>query len=391
MTNPEPKRGFDELEYKMRAQSLQIAMSEKEIEGLLLWSEAEFRYFTGFDTPFWQSPTRPWFLFIPLVGAPIAIIPEIGQAAMRNTWITDIRSWTAPNPADDGVSLLMELLHPLAIKQACLGVVKGHETTLRMPLEDWERLQKGLLGIKIKDATNLLQAARMIKSEAEIEKLYHICQIASETFGVLPKVISQKMSIQEIFRLFRLTALQHGADDVPYVVGNAGQGGYTDIISLPSKHSLRAGDVLMLDSGCVWDGYFCDFNRNWAIGKADEQSRRVYDVLWRATEAGIEATHPGMLVSDLFSIMSQILSEVDSSVGSIGRFGHGLGLQLTEQPSIAIFDKTELQPNMVFTLEPCLSYGDGLIMVHEENLVVTKSGVRLLTQRSPSDLPVINN
>ena len=64
-------------------------------------------------------------------------------------------------------------------------------------------------------------------------------------------------------------------------------------------------------------------------------------------------------------------------------------MQLTEQPSHAAFDTTELKDNMVLTLEPSLSYGDGLMMVHEENIVVTPAGGRLLSTRAAPDLPII--
>ena len=57
--------------------------------------------------------------------------------------------------------------------------------------------------------------------------------------------------------------------------GGAGQGGYADVISPPTRKPLAAGDVLMMDTGCCWDGYFCDFDRNWAIGRADDTARRT--------------------------------------------------------------------------------------------------------------------
>jgi Xaa-Pro aminopeptidase len=112
-------------------------------------------------------------------------------------------------------------------------------------------------------------------------------------------------------------------------------------------------------------------------------------VLWRATEAGIEAAKPGNTCRDLFMAMSGVISEMDEAGGDIGRLGHGLGMQLTEQPSHATFDQTQLVENMVLTLEPSLSYGDGLMMVHEENIVITSKGARLLTTRAASQLPVI--
>jgi Xaa-Pro aminopeptidase len=364
-------------------------MAEAGLAGLLLTTEAELRYFSGFQTLFWQSPTRPWFLFVPASGQPIAIIPEIGAALMRQGWVDDIRTWSAPAPEDDGISLLSDLLAPLAGEKARIGVPKGHETILRMPLGDWERLLAALPGLQIVDATGLVQGLRMVKSPAEIEKLAHICAIGSTTFERVPAFVAEGMPLEEVFRAFRREALAQGADDAPYVVGGADQGGYGDVISPPSNRPLRTGDILMLDTGCTWDGYFCDFDRNWAIGRADETARRAYDVLWRATEAGLEAAKPGNTCRDLFLAMSAVIGELDSSGGDIGRLGHGLGMQLTEQPSHAAFDETVLQEGMVLTLEPSLSYGDGLMMVHEENIVIRADGAELLTRRAPRDLPVI--
>jgi Xaa-Pro aminopeptidase len=145
----------------------------------------------------------------------------------------------------------------------------------------------------------------------------------------------------------------------------------------------------MLDTGATWDGYYCDFDRNFAIGSADDLSRRAYAVLWRATEAGLAAARPGATCRDLFNAMQHVIREMDDQGGDVGRLGHGLGMQLTEWPSHAAFDETVIEENMVLTLEPSLGYGDGRIMVHEENIVVRQDGAHLLTTRAAPDLPVI--
>jgi len=384
-----PERGFDIVEFAARTDRAQALMAADGVAGLLLTSEPDIRYFTGFHTLFWQSPTRPWFVFVPATGKPVAVIPEIGAPLMKRGWLDDIRTWSAPAPADDGVSLLVEVLAPLARDGARLGVMKGHETHLRMPLADWERLVAALPGLEIADVTALVQGMRMVKSDAEIAKLRHICAIGSAAFDAVPRFADEGQALDSVFREFRRTAIGLGADDAPYLVGGADQGGYADVISPPSSRPLRSGDVLMLDTGCSWDGYFCDFDRNWGIGKADDTARRAYDVLWRATEAGIAAARPGNSCRDLFIAMSGVIAEMDESGGGVGRLGHGLGMQLTEQPSHALFDRTELVENMVLTIEPSLSYGDGLMMVHEENIVVRSGGAELLTRRAPSALPVI--
>ncbi|MCR9056482.1 MAG: Xaa-Pro peptidase family protein [Rhodobacteraceae bacterium] len=384
-----PMRGFLEAEFAARTEQAQTGMAAAGLGGLLLMTEAEVRYFTGFHTLFWQSPTRPWFVFVPPVGKPVAVIPEIGAELMRSTWLDDIRTWSAPCPDDDGLSLLTELLAPLAQAGKTIGVMKGHETALRMPLGDYERLVAGLPGLSIADATALIRGLRMVKSDREIEKLAHICAIGSRIFASVPELAHEGQPLEDLFRAVRREGLALGADDVPYLVGGADQGGYRDVISPPSRRPLANGDILMLDTGAVWDGYYCDFDRNFAIGTADDASRRAYDVLWRATEAGIDAARTGATCRQLFQTMQAVIAELDDQGGDVGRLGHGLGMQLTEWPSHAAFDHTVLQENMVLTLEPSLSYGDGRIMVHEENIVVRKDGPELLSERAPRDLPVI--
>ena len=239
------------------------------------------------------------------------------------------------------------------------------------------------------DATGVVQGLRMIKSELEIEKLGHICAIGSACFEQVPEFVEAGQPLDGVFRAFKQRALGLGADDVRYLVGAAAQGGYADVISPPTDRPLQKGDVLMMDTGCVWDGYFCDFDRNWAIGSAGDEARRAYDVLWRATEAGLAAAKPGNTCRDLFQAMAAVIAELDDSGGDIGRLGHGLGMQLTEQPSHAVFDETVLAENMVLTLEPSLSYGAGLMMVHEEDIVVRADGAELLTTRATDQLPIL--
>ena len=102
---PVPPRGFSDAEFEGRVARAQRLMAADGIDALLLTTEPEVRYFSGFLTQFWQSPTRPWFLLVPASGKPVAVIPEIGAPLMARTWIEDIRCWPAPAPDDDGVSL----------------------------------------------------------------------------------------------------------------------------------------------------------------------------------------------------------------------------------------------------------------------------------------------
>ncbi|MBT4020385.1 MAG: aminopeptidase P family protein [Alphaproteobacteria bacterium] len=372
---------FPTAEFEARLAKAQAAMHAQGLDALLFTTEAEMRYFTGFRTLFWQSPTRPWFLVLPASGKPVAIIPEIGAALMRKTWLDDIRTWASPHADDDGVSLLVDSLNGFSK----IGVMMGRESYLRMPLADYQKLADRLPGANFINASDLVQALRMVKSPAEIEKTRAICAIASNSFANAENLFHEGQPLNEAFRAFKIDLLEQGAEDVPYLVGGAGQGGYADVISPPSTDPLRAGDVLMLDTGATLAGYYCDFDRNYAFGHADDTAKSAYRTLYRATQAALEIARPGTRCCDLYAAMGKVIEQEGSDVG---RYGHGLGIQLTESPSIISFDQTVLKDGMVMTLEPGMSIGSGKIMVHEENILICDGPPQMLSERAAPELPV---
>ena len=352
---------------------------------MLLTTAPDVFYVTGFLTRFWESPARPWFVLVPAKGDPVAVIPSIGADLMGKTWISDIRTWVSPDLQDDGVTLLTDTICDMVPENGRLGLPMGHETHLRMPLADYHRLCGKIAPRHTVDATDIVQRTREIKSEPEISAIRNICEVADRAFARVPEIAGAGVPLDRVFRDFQRLLLEEGADWVPYLAGGAGQGGYGDVISPSSGVPLKIGDVLMLDTGAVKGGYFCDFDRNWSVGAANGSVSHAYDVLFRATEAGLAAAVPGATAADLYHAMATVLGgETDA-----GRIGHGLGLNLTEWPSLIPTDHTPLREGMVLTLEPGLEIAPGKIMVHEENIVVRAHGAELLSTRAPAAIPVI--
>ncbi len=162
------------------------------------------------------------------------------------------------------------------------------------------------------------------------------------------------------------------------------------LIMGPTDRVLGLGDVLIIDTGTTYDGYFCDFDRNFAVGPPSDAARRAHQVVYRATEAGIAAARPGATTSDLWAAMWAVLEKGGALGESVGRLGHGLGMQLTEGPSNKPGDDTPLDPGMVITIEPGMEFAPGKLMVHEENIAVTDGEPELLTRRAPPEMPIIS-
>jgi len=382
------ERGFPDDEYRARLRRAQTAMAEAGLDALLVTTEADVRYFTGFLTRFWESPTRPWFVVVPAVGLPIAVIPSIGAPLMGRTWLKDVRSWRAPAPEDDGVSLLGEALREVAGPAGIVGTPMGAETHLRMPLADFARLAERIAPMRLRADAGLVQGLRRVKSDREIAKIRHACTIADRAFARVPEIAGPGVPLSTVARRFQALCLEEGADWVPYLACPCDAGGYADVISPADDRPLVDGDVLMLDTGLVHDGHFCDFDRNFAIGHATPATRDAHRRLIEAVDAAMTLARPGARACDLFHAMDAVVTG-GAGGSDTGRLGHGLGTQLTEGPSLVPGDTTRLEPGMVLTLEPGIEVSRGRILVHEENIVVRETGAEFLSTPAAPEILVL--
>lgn len=387
-----PQRQFMLAEFEQRLARVQTMMRALKLDAVLLTTETNVRYFSGYFTQFWQSPTRPWFLILPLTGKPIAVIPTIGVVGMSNTWVEDIRAWPSPFPADDGVSLLSQTLADLPKRFGRLGMTLGRETHLRMPQQQVQSLYASN-HFDLVDVSREVLHLRSLKSAAEINRVAHICGVTSNAFAELPNFARVGMTEREVVAAFRMELLHQGADHSPFIVSSSGPDGYDDIIMGPTDRLVESGDVLIIDTGTVWQGYFCDFDRNWCFGDCSDETKSAYTTVYQATNAGFEAAKPGNTTSDLYRAMWPIMHAGGALGNDVGRLGHGLGSDLTEWPSNTATDDTVLEVGMIMTLEPGMSYlnksGQVKQMVHEENIVITEEGAQWLSIRAAAELPLL--
>ena len=387
-----PQRQFLLTEFEQRLARAQTMMRALKLDAVLLTTETNVRYFSGYFTQFWQSPTRPWFLILPLTGKPIAVIPTIGVVGMSNTWVEDIRAWPSPFPEDDGVSLLSQTLAELPKRFGRLGMTLGRETHLRMPQQQVQSLYASN-HFDLVDVSREVLHLRSLKSAAEINRVAHICGVTSNAFAELPNFARVGMTEREVVAAFRMELLHQGADHSPFIVSSSGPDGYDDIIMGPTDRLVESGDVLIIDTGTVWQGYFCDFDRNWCFGDCSDETKSAYRTVYQATNAGFEAAKPGNTTSDLYRAMWPIMQAGGALGNDVGRLGHGLGSDLTEWPSNTATDDTVLEVGMIMTLEPGMSYlnksGQVKQMVHEENIVITEEGAQWLSIRAAAELPLL--
>lgn len=380
---------FSPAEFEGRVSRVQAEMKNHNLDALLITSPANFRYFTGLDSQFWESPTRPWFFIVPADGLCIAVVPEIGAPLLKGSWIGQTLSWPAPRPADEGVSLLSHALLTLPRRYGRIGMEMGRESVVRMPLNDLFALKDSLKSTTLVDGAPCIWRVRAIKSCAEVGYIRQSCSIVSDAFDKLPSHARCGQTEREISQVLAIDILAGGAHALPFMASASGAGGYEQFISRPSDRQIVDGDVLIIDVGATVNGYFCDFDRNFGFGNVADAALRANEAVWDATEAALAIAHPGTKVAELWRTMMDVLEPAGMLGSNVGRLGHGLGLQLTEPPSHMPGDDTVLAEGMVITIEPGMEYAPGKMIAHEENVHITSSGPVLMTRRAPREMTII--
>lgn len=398
-------RYFPIYEFENRLKKLRNELIKNNIDVILITNQSNFHYFTGFISQFWESPTRPMYLLI-TKNSEIAIIPSLVHETMKKTYIKNIYTWSAPHIEDDGISLLLEHLK----NYKNIGISMNIESQLRMPLKHLFDI-KEKLKFNLIDITHIIQGLRLIKSDFEINKIRHVCQITSKCFEMLPKRLEKYEHLTERIAVkeMKLLLLENDVDDIRYMICKSGKGGYKSIVDGPTDEILKPNDIFVIDTGAVYDEYFCDFDRNYIIldnnyiGEDDSNILIKYEkankLLWNTTEIALKNIRSGMKINELWELMVDYLVtngeefNVKKKDYCDGRIGHSLGLNLTELPSIKHNEYTVMKEGMVLCIEPFIIIDDKgeRSIVHEECIVVRKDSCELLTTRCPKKCWTIEN
>ncbi|RXG83575.1 M24 family metallopeptidase [Bradyrhizobium zhanjiangense] len=384
---------FSGPEYRRRVEKARKLMRNAGMSCMLLTGDKNVRYMAGeSSTLLTISNARPRYVILPLEKEPIAVWPSVFVMGLqRRSWISDIRSWPSPRPGDEGVTLVIEALRECLTSGDRVGVEIGPESRLGMSFNDFIRIRDELAPTEFVDAGRLMQTLRMVKSTEEVERMRRACSIVGEAFEWLPNVLRPGISEYDVHDVLNRKILELGAGTVDYLVPTSGSDTYDQCTTGPSRRVLGKGDVLYVDVGATWRGYFCDCNRNWAIGRPSQEVADAYRRAYDATQIAIDSLKPGQTAADLYRTLARAANRGMVGDPPSGRMGHGVGMEITEPPSLSTQDQTVLEPGMVLAIEPGLYLPDSKEghrrrMLHEENVVVTEDGCELLTRRASPTL-----
>ncbi|ATG97471.1 M24 family metallopeptidase [Mesoplasma lactucae] len=227
---------------------------------------------------------------------------------------------------------------------------------------------------------------RMIKDEREISYIKKACDITNEVFMDVLRFVQPKMTEQEISIFVSDSFLKHGADKLSFdTIVASGENG-SKPHAVPTNRVIKKGDFVTLDMGCYYKGYASDQTRTFLVGeKGTEEMQKIYDTVYQAQSLGISLLKPGAICSDIHNTVAKFIADAGYEGYFNHGLGHGLGIEIHEEPYENPSCRELLKEGMTITVEPGIyipSVGGVRI---EDDFVITKTGSERLTS-SPREL-----
>jgi Xaa-Pro aminopeptidase len=288
-----------------------------------------------------------------------------------------LRTWPVPASYDEA---LVECL--AEIGAATVGFESAHVSVAR---HEWltRTIAARQLGITLRTTDRVVEQLRVVKDASEIatlrEAARRLAPVVDAAVEAVRAGVTERMVAGAIEEAMRGAGYERVAFDT--IVAS---GPYS---ALPHHRAgdrvLGPGDLVVLDFGGVLDGYCCDLTRTVVVGTPDPEARRVHAAVLEAQQAAIAAVRPGVEASSVDAAARAVLEERGLGAAFGHGTGHGLGLDVHEEPRITRprpdMPAVALEPGMVFTIEPgAYLAGWGGVRI-EDDVLVTATGCDVLT------------
>lgn len=370
-------------ERQARLEKARRLMVAAKLDAVLLTGGTSLAYFTGLR---WGNSERLMALVIPAKGDAFIVCPafevdrlneQLRESPLRRA---DIRSWQENESPYQRVA---QTLRERGIATGRLGI----EETVRFVFANG--VAAAMPSMTLTSATPVTAGCRMIKDAHELELLRLACRATLACYAAVFSALQPGMTETTATSLLaagyarlgfrgsasvqvgQYTALPHGSDE---------------------PQTIRENSIVMIDDGCVVEGYQSDLTRTFVLGTATDKMKRVFDIVSSAQRAALGAARPGATLASVDAAARKVI--VDAGYGPGFRFfthrlGHGLGMDMHEWPYLVEhnmfgWESPTLQPGMVFSDEPGIYIPGEFGIRLEDDMVITETGAELLTPPSRS-------
>lgn len=348
-----------------RVRGLQKRLKPSGASALLVTNPRDIRYLTGF------IGDDSWAL-IPMKGSKVYILSDFRfdeQIAKE-----------APHAR--AVMRKKSLSHELAGLADNIGIDKVALQPDYVTLAQRKAIAKQLSAKRIVTPDDGLLKQRAVKDDDEVKAIRKALSIQERAFQETCEFIKPGQSEFEVaaYLEYRMRAL--GADGVSFPSIVAADANASLPHAIPGSKKIKAGGIVLIDWGAKWGGYCSDLTRVVGIGRMKPKMREIYQIVLDAQMAAIEAIAPGSKLSDIDAVARGVIDKAGYGERFGHSLGHGIGLDIHEQPVLSGKAEGVLEPGHVVTVEPGIYLpGVGGVRI-EDDVLVTAGGHRVL-----SDLP----
>lgn len=234
----------------------------------------------------------------------------------------------------------------------------------------------------------LLEELRLVKDEAELDKLQKAAELADAAFKHILSFIKPGMTERQIALELEFYMRQKGASgpSFDFIVASGSRSSLPHGVA--SDKVIQKGDYVTMDFGCIFDGYCSDITRTVVVGKPSDRQREIYQIVLEAQLAALDGIKPGKTGQEVDRIARDIIGAKGYGDYFGHGLGHGVGLAIHEEPRLSPSGMRVLEPGMVVTDEPGIYLPEWGGVRIEDTVVLTGNGARRLTNSS-KDLIVL--
>ncbi|MBU5445149.1 Xaa-Pro peptidase family protein [Paenibacillus sp. MSJ-34] len=358
-----------------RLTQLTAEMARRQLDAVLITDPKHVYYFTDYAT---DPHERFLALALSKDTEPFLIVPALELEAARQR--SSVQTIVTHTDSEDPYALLKRHL-PAGMN--AIGIEKDQVSVRR-----FESIAEALAAKSYADIGDAIRAMRMIKSQDEIERMKHAVRLVEETLREGLKHAAIGVTEMEIAAELEYQMKKRGADG-PSFATTVLCGANTALPhGKPGNRKIQAGDLLLLDLGVYANGYASDITRTFAVGELDAELARIYSTVLNANLRAIEAIRPNVSFASVDRAARQTIEAEGYGPYFIHRLGHGLGIDVHEEPSVHERNEATLAAGNVFTVEPGIYIpGRGGVRI-EDDVLVTSGGCEVLTT-FPKELTVI--
>lgn len=277
---------------------------------------------------------------------------------------------------------LVEVLHKNfeRRKYARLAVQAGYVT-----LHQRKELVKALGAKAIVPVDDGLLSQRAIKSPDEVAKIRQAGRIQIEAFGQMLRYAKPGMSEREVCGYLEFEMAKRGAEGPAFPTIVAADANSALPHAVPGAKKLRKGGMLLVDWGACYQGYRSDMTRVIAFGRWPKKIREIHPIVHEAQLTAIDMLGPGVSLSSVDKAARDVIKRAGYGKYFQHGLGHGIGLNIHEQPNFGARSKGALMPGHVVTVEPGIYLrGIGGVRI-EDDILITERGKRVLTDDLPAE------